>query len=116
MIETISGLGFGGLLIAIVALAVWILVLVWLAQRVLRFIGLRSGWAPLDGKNMLAAAVLLTGAIHLGNYLLDVLEASMRGSAGAVELSFPGAFLIGSVAIGVGIAAIRWHRQQKRGE
>lgn len=113
MIEGIASLGMGGMLIAIAALAVWILILVWLAQRVLRFIGLRTGWAPLDVRNMLAAVVLLTGAIHLGNYLLDVLEASMRGGSSGSTLGFPGAFLIGSVAIGVGIAAIRWHRQQK---
>ncbi|MXO91753.1 hypothetical protein [Pontixanthobacter aquaemixtae] len=107
-----GGIGPGVALLAVAALLVWIVLLVWLAQRILRFIGLRTGWGPLDPRNIGVTFVLLAGAIHLGNYALDWLGGSgVASQDGAV--SFPTAFLIGSVAIGVGIAAIRWHRQQK---
>lgn len=105
-------IGPGGILIAIIALLIWIIILVWLSQRVLRFVGLRTGWRPLDPRNLAVTVLLLVGAIHLGNYLLDLLERAMRGADYTVHLVFPSAFLIGSVAIGTGIAAVRWHRKQ----
>lgn len=101
-------MAIGGL----IALVIWIVILVWLAARVLRFIGLKTGWPPLDPRNLAASTVFLGGAIHLGNYVLDLVEASMRGVE-MPNLGVPSAFLIGSVAIGVGIAAIRWHRKQR---
>lgn len=105
-------IGPGGILIAIIALLVWIIILVWLSERVLRFVGMRTGWRPLDPRNLVVTVLLLVGAIHCGNYLLDLLERAMRGADYAVQLGFPSAFLIGSVAIGSGIAAVRWHRKQ----
>ena len=98
------GPGMG--ILALVALIIWLVILVWLAERVLRFVGLRTSWGPLDPRNMLIALTMLVGAIHLGNYAIDLI------SGNGAALGFPGAFLIGSVAIGVGIAAVRWHRKQ----
>lgn len=108
-----GSMGPGAALIALLALVVWIIILVWLSERILRFVGLRSGWGPLDPRNIVISFVMLTAAIHLGNYLLDVLERMLRGASYAVPLTVPSAFLIGSVAIGVGIAAVRWQRKQK---
>lgn len=99
-----------GVLIGIV---IWIAIMVWLAERIMRFIGLRTGWKPLDPRNMLATAVLLVGAIHLGNYAVDWIDRLSRGLDGPF-LRFPSAFLIGGVAIGVGIAAIRWNRRHRK--
>lgn len=107
------GLGLGGGVLAIAALGIMILVLVWLAERVLHFIGLRTGWRPLDPRNLGASIVALTAAIHLGNFAVDWIEASLRGGYGP-GLGFPSSILIGAVSIGVGIAAIRWHRRQKQ--
>lgn len=105
-------IGPGGILLAIIALLIWIIILVWLSERVLRFVGIRSGWRPLDPRNLAVTILLLVGAIHFGNYLLDLLERAMRGASYSVPLDYPSAFLIGSVAIGAGIAAVRWHRKQ----
>ncbi|MGB3739736.1 MAG: hypothetical protein WA948_10330 [Pontixanthobacter sp.] len=106
------GLGLGGALIGALALFVWIVVLVWLAERVLRFIGVRTGWPPLDARNIVSTILLLGGAIHLGNYAIDLVEATIRDIP-VPDLPIPSAFLIGSVAIGTGIAAIRWNRKHK---
>ncbi len=106
-----AGFGLGGALIGLAALLVWIVVLVWLAERVLRFIGLRTGWRPLNWRNMTLSVVILAGAIHVGNFLIDWIEATISGTARPF-ITFPSAFLIGSVAIAVGIAAIRWQRRQ----
>lgn len=110
------GLGMGGAVLALIGLLIWIVLLVWLSERILRFIGIRTAWGPFDPRNMLATFVLLTAAIHLGNYALDLLDSSMREVSYDVPLVFPGAFLIGSVAIGVGIAAIRHWRKMKSGK
>ena len=109
-----GGLGLGGALIGALALIVWIVVLVWLAERVLRFIGLRTGWPPLDARNIASTILLLSAAIHLGNYAIDLIETALRDLP-APGFPIPSAFLIGSVAIGTGIAAIRWNRRQKSG-
>ncbi|MGB7372746.1 hypothetical protein [Pontixanthobacter sp.] len=106
-------MGPGAALLALLALVVWIVILVWLSERILRFVGVRSGWGPLDPRNLAISLVLLTSAIHFGNYLLDLLERALRGASYAVPLTVPSAFLIGSVAIGVGIAAVRWQRRQR---
>ncbi|MGB7408926.1 MAG: hypothetical protein WA908_10510 [Pontixanthobacter sp.] len=108
----LGGLGLGGALIGALALIVWIVVLVWLAERVLRFTGLRTGWPPLDWRNIAVSIIVLGGAIHFGNYAIDIVEAFVRDQS-SPSVPIPSAFLIGSVAIGTGIAAIRWHRKQK---
>ena len=110
------GLGLGGALLALIGLLIWIVLLVWLSERILRFIGIRTAWGPIDPRNMLASFVLLTGAIHLGNYGLDLLDSAMREVGYDVPLAFPGTFLIGSVAIGVGIAGVRCWRRLKSGK
>lgn len=108
----LGGIGVGGALLGAVALIAWIVILVWLAERILRYIGIRTSWGPLDPRNVLITFALLTGVIHLANYLLDQIDNSMGGSDGGVPLTFPGAFLIGSVAMAVGVAAVRWRWKQ----
>ena len=107
-------IGPGGALLAVLMLIVWIVILIWLSERVLRFLGIRTAWRPLDPRSLVSTFALLTGAIHLGNYALDLLDSAFRTPSYPVSLGFPSAFLIGSVAIGVGIAGVRWHRKQKR--
>lgn len=102
-------MAIGGL----IGLVIWIAIMVWLSERIMRFIGLRTGWRPLDLRNMLATTALMVGAIHLGNYAVDWMERSLRGLDGPF-LRFPSAFLIAGVAISVGIAAIRWNRRHRR--
>lgn len=107
-----GGLGAGFYLLAAIGLLIWILILVWLSQRILRFIGVRTGWRPLDWRNLMSAFIALTAAIQLGNFAIDRIEALVSGVENYASLHMPGAFLIGSVAIAVGIAAVRWHRKQ----
>lgn len=108
------GLGLGGSLLALAALVIWIIILVWLAERIMHFIGVKTGWRPLDLRTLLSVTLLLGCAIHFGNYLVDLIEASLRDGGATPRLTVPSAFLIGSVAISVGVAGIRWHRKQKR--
>ena len=99
---------------ALIGVVIWIAIMVWLAERIMRFIGLRTGWKPLDLRNILATIIVLVGAIHLGNFVVDWIDRSLRGLDGPF-LRFPSAFLIGGVAISVGIAAIRWNRRHRKG-
>ena len=99
---------------ALIGVVIWIAIMVWLAERIMRFIGLRTGWKPLDLRNILATIIVLVGAIHLGNFAVDWIDRSLRGLDGPF-LRFPSAFLIGGVAISVGIAAIRWNRRHRKG-
>lgn len=99
---------------ALIGIVIWIAIMVWLAERIMRFIGLRTGWKPLDLRNILATIIVLVGAIHLGNFVVDWIDRSLRGLDGPF-LRFPSAFLIGGVAISVGIAAIRWNRRHRKG-
>ncbi len=108
-----AGLGLGGALLGAVALIIWIVILVWLSERILRFIGLKTSWGPLDPRNLGVTIILLGGAIHLGNWAVDWVESLVGNVDGPGAPGFPSAFLIGSVAIAVGIAGVRWHRKQK---
>ena len=99
---------------ALIGIVIWIAIMVWLAERIMRFMGLRTGWKPLDLRNILATIIVLVGAIHLGNFVVDWIDRSLRGLDGPF-LRFPSAFLIGGVAISVGIAAIRWNRRHRKG-
>ena len=108
-----AGLGLGGSLFAAIALIVWIVILVWLSARVLRFVGLKTSWGPLDPRNLGLAVILLGGAIHLGNWAIDWAESLVGDVPGPGAPGYPSAFLIGSVAIAVGIAGVRWNRKQK---
>jgi len=109
----LTGLGLGGTLFAAIALIVWIIILVWLAARVLRFVGLKTSWGPLDPRNLGLTVTLLGGAIHLGNWAVDWAESLVGDIPGPGTPGIPSAFLIGSVAIATGIAGARWHRKQK---
>ncbi|MGB3754641.1 MAG: hypothetical protein WA954_12200 [Parerythrobacter sp.] len=99
-------LGPGLLVLALLVLMVWVVVLVMLAGWIMLFLRSRHGWALFDWRTIAIPFVGLIAAIQLGNYLLDLLGSAIDGG-GAAELAFPSAFLIGSVAIGVGIAAVR---------
>lgn len=108
----LGSMGLVAVILAGAALIVWIVVLVWLSERILRFIGLRTAWGPLDPRNLVTTFLLLGGAIHLANFLLDRLDNAMQRNSASSGLTFPGAFLIASVALAVGIAAVRWRRKQ----
>lgn len=96
-----------GALLALVVLAIWILVMVWVAARIQMFVTRRTGWPGLDSRNVGCTFLLLVAAIHVGNFAIDLVDRWTRGGDYPLGLGFPGAFLIGSVAIGVGIAAVR---------
>lgn len=96
-----------GALFALVVLAIWILVLVWVAARIQRFLTQRTGWQGMDWRNVLCTFLLLTTAIHLGNFALDLIDRWLNDANYPLDVDFPGSFLIASVAIGVGIAAVR---------
>jgi multisubunit Na+/H+ antiporter MnhB subunit len=101
-----------GALFAVIVLAIWILVLVWVAARIQAFLLRQTGWPVLDWRNVLLSFLLLTAAIHLGNFGLDLLDRWLNDASYPLSLGFPGSFLIGSVAIGVGIAAVRSRRKK----
>ncbi len=101
-----------GALFALLILAIWILVLVWVAARMQGFVARRTGWQCLDWRNVLSTFLLLLAAIHLGNFAIDLFERWTSGGDYVLEAGFPGSFLIGSVAIGVGIAAVRTRRRK----
>lgn len=101
-----------GALLALVLLAVWILVLVWVAGRIQSFVARRTGWPGLDWRNLVGTFLLLVAAIHVGNFVIDLVDRWGRGGDYPLDLGFPGAFLVGSVAIGVGIAAVRTRRRK----
>lgn len=106
-----GGIGPGFALLALAALAVWIVILVWLASWIILRLRNRYGWKLLDWRTILIPFVTLTGAIHLGNYALDRLDQSLGIGRNGAGVGFPSAFLIGSVAIGVGIAIVRGLRR-----
>ncbi|MDZ4307694.1 hypothetical protein [Allopontixanthobacter sp.] len=101
-----------GALLALVALAIWILVMVWVAARIQAFVTRRTGWPGLDWRNLGSTFLLLVAAIHLGNFAIDLVDRWSRGGNYPLEPGFPGSFLIGSVALGVGIAAVRARRRK----
>lgn len=101
-----------GALFALIVLAIWIVVLVWVAARIQNFLARRTGWQGLDWRNVLSTFLLLIAAIHLSNFGLDLLDRWMNDGRYPMKLEFPGSFLIGSVAIGVGVAAVRSRRKK----
>ena len=107
----IGGLSPGILLLVLLLVLIWMVVLVWLGDRMLGYVSRRTGWAMRDWRNWLASTVLLIALIHVVNWAIDVAEALLRGNAIEPNPGWPGAFLIGSVAIGVPIAALRRRRK-----
>lgn len=99
-------------ILTIILLLAWILILVWLSDRMLRMVGRRTGWGATDWRNWLLCFVLLVAGIFLANYALDWLEYALGTRAGAPVLALPGAFLLGSVAIAVPVAGIRASRRR----
>ena len=93
----------GYALLILLAVAAWIVILTWLAGAAMRFLRRRTGWGAMDWRVLGLSFAGLVAAIHFGNAAIDALSPDAPG----LEPSFPGAFLIGSVAIGVGIAAVR---------
>ena len=106
-----GGVGPGTALVVLLAILVWIVILVWLGARVQAFLTERFGWGRLDWRALVGSVVLLVAAIHLGNRALDWIERAFAGGDWAVPLGFPSAFLIGSVAIGCGVAWVRGRRR-----
>lgn len=104
-------IGPGVALLALAALLVWIGLLVWLASWLILRLRGRYGWKLLDWRTIVVPFLVLTGAIHLGNYALDWLNEAFGSGQHEAPVGFPSAFLIGSVAIGVGIAVVRGLRK-----
>lgn len=100
----------GVALMVLVLVLVWVAILAWLASAILRYCAHWFGWDARNWRGWLVAFGSLVVAIHLANYLLDLLDVAVSGSGKALTLSPPGAFLIGSVAIGVGIAVVNARR------
>ena len=100
----------GFALLALAAILVWIALIVWLASWIILRLRARYGWKLLDWRTVLIPFAVLTAAIHLGNFALDWLGSEVGGNGG-VPVGYPNAFLIGSVAIGVGIAVVRGLRR-----
>lgn len=99
-----------GALVALLVLVIWIIALVWVAARIQAFVARKTGWQSLYWGNLLCTFLLLVAAIHLGNFVLDLFDRWTNGADYPIRMDFPGSFLIGSVAIGVGIAAVRSNR------
>lgn len=99
-------LSAGTVVLGLLLLAAWLFVLVWLSGRMLRIVARGTGWAASGWRTVLLAFVILLAAIHFGNWLVTVLGDGLRGDPLGWP-GFPPAFLIGSVAIGVGVAAVR---------
>ncbi len=97
-------------ILVVVLLLIWIAILAWLATSILNFCARRYGWGPMNWRGWLVAFGGLVAAIHIANYLLDLLNVVLSDSPNSVHLTYPSAFLIGSVAIGVGVAVVHLKR------
>lgn len=109
MIETLAGLPTGTLLLALVLLVGWIVVLVWLSGMLLRGVANNTGWKDRGWRSLLLSFVILLAVIHFGNWAISWIDAAARGRS-VPWPGFPPAFLIGSVAFGVGVAWVRARR------
>ncbi len=107
-----AGMTPAGAFLALLVLVIWIIVLVWIAARIQAFVARRTSWQGLYWGNLLCTFLLLVAAIHLGNFALDLFDRWANGADYPIMVDFPGSFLIGSVAIGVGIAAVRSNRRK----
>jgi hypothetical protein len=103
----VGGMSPGFAVLALAAILVWIVLLVWLSSWIILRLRLRYGWTLLDWRTIVIPFVALTGAIHLGNFALDWIDEAVGTGRHEAPVGFPSAFLIGSVAIGVGIAVVR---------
>lgn len=99
----------GTVVLGAVLLLAWLVVLVWLSGRLLRIVARGTGWQVTGWRTVLLAFIGLLAAIHFGNWLITLIDGSVRDVPTGWP-GFPPAFLIGSVALGVGIAAVRARR------
>lgn len=99
----------GTVLLGLVLLAAWLVVLVWVSARLLGMVARGTGWQRTGWRTGLLAFVILLAAIHFGNWLITLLGDRIAGTISSWP-GFPPAFLIGSVAIGVGVALVRARR------
>lgn len=106
----LGALAGGTMMLAAVLLLFWIVILVWLSQRLLRIIAHGTGWRAAGWRAALLAFVTLLAVVHFGNWLITVLDHQITGEPTAWP-GFPPAFLIGSIAIGVGVAWVRLRRR-----
>lgn len=106
----LGALSIGNLLLGAVLLLFWVVILVWLSQRMLRIIAHGTGWQATGWRAALLAYVSLLAAVHFGNWLITVLDHQITGEPTAWP-GFPPAFLIGSIAIGVGVALVRLRKR-----
>lgn len=107
MLGAVGSLGPAGLLLIILLVIIWMVVLVWLGDRLLGHVARRTKWRMRDWRNWVASTFILIGLIHLANWLIDIAESLLGGEAVDLSPGWPSAFLIGSVAIAVPIAALR---------
>ncbi len=101
-----GGLSAGGLVLAVILLLAWIVVLAWMSGLLLRAAAKSTGWQAGNWRTILLCFVIILAAIHFGNWAIGWFEAAFAGERVSWP-GFPPAFLIGSVAIGIGIAAVR---------
>lgn len=100
-----------GIALAVGALlVVWLVIVTWLGGWLLRRIARATGWSVRSWRSIALAFATLLAAIHFGNAVVQAAEDWNAGRP-LVWPPFPPAFLIGSVAIGVGIAAVRTRRR-----
>lgn len=105
----LAPLSAGTVVLGLLLLAAWLFVLVWLSGRLLRIVARGTGWAVAGWRTVLLAFVILLAAIHFGNWLVTLIDNGLSGTPLGWP-GFPPAFLIGSVAIGVGVAMVRARR------
>lgn len=104
---TLASSGMGRAILILMIVLAWIVMLVWISARVQNFVRRKAGWRVQDWRNLLVSFLALVTAIHLGNFAIDLFDRWIKHGNYRLELTFPGAFLCGSVAIGIGIAAMR---------
>jgi len=107
--SALGTLSAGTALLGLILVAAWIVVLVWVSARTLRIVARGTGWAVAGWRTVLLAFVMLLAVIHFGNWLITLTGDRIAGTVSSWP-GFPPAFLIGSVAIGVGIAMVRARR------
>lgn len=103
-------LSAGTVLLGLLLLAAWVVLLVWVSARLLRIVARGTGWSVAGWRTVLLSFVMLLAAIHFGNWLITLLDDRVAGTVSSWP-GFPPAFLIGSVAIGVGVAMVRARRR-----
>lgn len=100
-------LGPGAAVLILLLVAIWMVVLAWLGDRMLGYVSRRTGWRMRNWRSWVASTCALIAIIHVANWAIDVAENLLGGDQVDLSPGWPSAFLIGSVAIAVPIAALR---------